>query len=475
MADVSALSLILDALPAGTCTPEMMGHYTAAVASIRGLRITEEPWVRKEKKTKREVKDGCVAYEGGFVRDGGIGDPKFKTGVLVREIRGREFHKRKDASGRKKAHIEEATGCEFPSLAERAGLKSSPQLREAAKASLQWGRHGTQLRRERCSILKGCAESLRQLSAAILGAPGRDPQIIQLTMGLNIGFQCAIVDAIYWPDKFFPFRMTFGFPIVGVIPDSGVFRHLGKTKEELDDFRSTWPEAMSVSSNVQWMRELESKVKDAGELAQQSETGRARALLLQQRCDDEVLKKYSTGPFTSQELDNRFGRGGWRAARRTFIEQGVDENGEVKLRMIDNEKTSGHNERSFLMEMISPDGAGAPVAIAKDYVECVGENERAPELVLSLDDVEAAYRIIPNSQLRYAVVCIWTPEGPRYYVMSGHSFGLTSAVTNFNRMPALLCAAAQVLLACTVNHFFDDFQEVSMAMCKSSVQDSMWA
>ena len=59
----------------------------------------------------------------------------------------------------------------------------------------------------------------------------------------------------------------------------------------------------------------------------------------------------------------------------------------------------------------------------------------------ALDELKA-YRQIPilPSHRRYAVVALMNPKDRQiyYYLMTGHSFGFTSAVYNYNRRPGLM-------------------------------------
>ena len=68
------------------------------------------------------------------------------------------------------------------------------------------------------------ADRLRPLSQKINAH--MPPTIRRIAAGVNTAFMIALIDAMDWPDHRLAERFVFGFPIVGEIPDSGVFRSI---------------------------------------------------------------------------------------------------------------------------------------------------------------------------------------------------------------------------------------------------------
>ena len=196
-----------------------------------------------------------------------------------------------------------------------------------------------------------------------------------------------------------------------------------------------------------------------------------------QMCVQEQKDGLSEGPLTAAGLDERFGRGAWWAMSR-FLSVKVTDKGEKVMRMIDDGRSSGHNSEGTMMhETVRPTGVDAPSLMAAEFMrQATIQGKPCPELTLSTDDVAKAYRKIPTSQPEYSVACIYDTQkdAAAYFITRGHPFGASSAVTNFNRSPALVCSASRRLLATPVDHFVDDFQEMDAKKCGANVQNAVW-
>jgi hypothetical protein len=99
------------------------------------------------------------------------------------------------------------------------------------------------------------------------------------------------------------------------------------------------------------------------------------------------------------------------------------------------------------------------------------------EMVLSLDDLWAAYRRIPNAQPEMTVVALWSVAQNRvlFFPCDGHNFGLVASVTNFSRPPALAVRIARRLLALPVSNYIDDFMLVELLKALGSGKRAMWS
>ena len=86
--------------------------------------------------------------------------------------------------------------------------------------------------------------------------------------------------------------------------------------------------------------------------------------------------------------------------------------------------------------------------------------EEDPGLVLGLDDLFAAYRRIPNADsMQFGIVGIYNLEleAVVWHEVKGLPFGLSSAPSIFNRVPALLCVLARNWCGVAVDQFVDDY------------------
>jgi hypothetical protein len=320
-------------------------------------------------------------------------------------------------------------------------------------------------REERAGRLATIARSLEPYAAwlASLAIATAAP----LLVGSNLAFMAAFIDAAEWPDYMLVERYIRGFPIVGVIPDSGVFRpQVTPATVPMTDVQGM--------ANVAWADTVISRVTHAAATATGSRLDVLRAV--DTATIKEARKGHATGPRSRTYLDKLFGRGGWRPMIRFGVEQGSGSS--AKVRAIDNAKSALINAASTLWETIVCITCEFPAIVAMlVWQECAALGIAMLAISLGLDDMTAAYRFVPTSQPWYTVFCIWRFGGkpgtaahrehglsrPVFYYLQGHNFGCTSSVINFNRTPELMVHMAALLLAVAVGHYFDDFMTVNLA------------
>ena len=102
--------------------------------------------------------------------------------------------------------------------------------------------------------------------------------------------------------------------------------------------------------------------------ARQSKTPDDDVALLAE-CDDEVARSWVTGPFSRDQFDCEFGRGGWVAAHRFVIHQ--SSGGVLKRRLIDDFSISGQNDTIVPSERLDHSGLAEVVALAKLLGRCI--------------------------------------------------------------------------------------------------------
>ena len=133
-----------------------------------------------------------------------------------------------------------------------------------------------------------------------------------------------------WPDVWQAKEMIQGFSIVGEVPVSGLFR-------------SITPHVSKDPDTAAW---LASDAVAAVDAVMQSSPGK-HAVEIQAVTEQEQAKGFCSDWLTRSQLDERFGRGGWRPLERFIIQQA-----DGKRRVIDNARKTGHNIHTEMSETI---------------------------------------------------------------------------------------------------------------------------
>ena len=351
----------------------------------------------------------------------------------------------------KGAHADAAVRLPFPqrSITEAA----EADMRAAVAHAVSHRHHLSEFRSAQMDIAHKVAHMLEPINEWLVAtvAGSRHAHLLQ---GVNVAFIAAWCDARQWPDVAFVERFLRGFPIVGDIPDSGIFRP--------QDTPPTAPAStMLPASNRKWFDEVVRSVAGAAHRPSTDDHKVLRAVYAQTR--SEASKGYIKGPYNSRnQLDSEFGKDMYRIMIRFGIEQGPP--GKRKVRAIDNARKSKHNAVSHTHETIvciTFEVAATVSALVLE--ECIRLGIEMLEMAIGFEDLTAAYRFVANSQPNFTVFCVWrfsdgkSQAGPAFYYVPGHNFGMVSSVLNFNRYPKLMVAMARSLLALPVSQYFDDY------------------
>ena len=418
------------------CTPAEQAAFDAAVRRLRAMALCVDFYVRPV--AKRPV-----------ARDLG-------GSALVQPPADRLVAVEADMA----AHIRAALRLDFP----QPEFDGAPpcDLVAAVEACVAAGPNLPQWRSERVAEATDVAGSLAALNSrmvSVVEGPKR-----ALVCGMNLAFMAAFVDAVEWPDAAIVKRFVYGFPIVGDIPDSGLFRPVSRP--------ATVPlSAFTPEANRSWAKSLERSL-ECGAASASAEV-REGLVELEAVTHKEASSGYLKGPFSRGQVDKHFGRGAWRGSRRFGVWQG--EGDCRKLRAIDNAKGSDINKTMSMHETIFCMTLFFIVTVASLFSTAARRARcRMPRLLIGLDDMRAAYRRIPVLSPQFTVFALWSfvRKAVTYYFLPGHNFGLVSAVTNFNRFPHLLVAMCRVLFAVPVDHFFDDYVIVDSRDGGTSGQDA---
>ena len=134
-----------------------------------------------------------------------------------------------------------------------------------------------------------------------------------------------------WPDRSLPSRFVTGFTMVGDIEYTGIFREVAT-----DETATTGIEALLRHPGLEILAQMYHRVRPS-----------ADDVVLLDLTLAEVEAGHAEGPFTEVELDEKFGRGQWRALERFIRRQSCG-----KLRPMDSGKKPGHNGASRQRETI---------------------------------------------------------------------------------------------------------------------------
>ena len=270
------------------------------------------------------------------------------------------------------------------------------------------------------------------------------PSALKVSASKNAAFVALLTALLRWPDHGQAACFVHGFPIVGDVAFSGVFRLVDSGKEEAPESIEEW-----------LLRDGQSAVDS----------------LLRSpppRCADEILeqtlqeqsKGFCSQLYTRAEVDGLFGRGRWRPMERFLLVQGDN-----KKRLVDNCRKTEHNLHASLSETIHTVSIDFVASCIRDTFNHLRRHDCDPSSAdwlaprLGTDDLPDAYRGHPVSEqhLPLSVVAIYVPKaGWRFTILYGLAYGLEAAVVAFNRLPLLGVAAARRCTSSMCAAYFDD-------------------
>jgi len=337
----------------------------------------------------------------------------------------------------KEGHIEQALQLPSPF---RAGAWPELDVQFTLEAICTWRealpRHASVLRH----ILTTVATALQPLEAAL--DSWRVESAHRVASSKRPGFVAALTVLLHWPDIFQAQCLVRGYPIVGAIEPTGLFRPIPPREiATLDD----------------WLLHAD-EVIDA--LVHSKPPKEAEDILAQTVAEQE--KGFCSAFMSRSGVDARSGKGQWRPLERFAIRQA-----DGKTRMIDNAKRTKHNAFTSMSEtiftvsidMIASVAASISAALQLHHTTDVLAAHPWLRLRLGTDDLPDAYRGLPvhPDHQRFSVVAIYIPgTGWRFTVLWGLAFGLESAVVSFNRFPQLGIAIARRCTLSLAAAYFDD-------------------
>ena len=240
----------LDFLPLGVLTPEQQHAYRTAVARVRSLALT------------------C---RGEYSRHGGVhrATEKPMGSFLVIPVEKR----RAPVAEGFRLHLQRAAELTFPPDEKLSPAALPSDTRCAVETLVAWGTRAGSRRERSMTALRRVADDLRPISVAVNARMGSS--VTMVAANVNSAFMAALVDALEWLDTTITRRFVEGFPIVGDIPDSGVYRPIqaadpAEHAEKLRAFRDT-AGAWNANLMKRLARGSDNEADDAVALKTQSE------------------------------------------------------------------------------------------------------------------------------------------------------------------------------------------------------------
>ena len=365
-------------------------------------------------------------------------------------------------------YYREATSLPHPLRSVTSDLP--PDLKAAVEYVVSKGANVSKDRDARLAWLQRHARSLDALNARVIAL--MPSHVKAAAGGMHLALVSCMIDALPgYPDRHLVSRFAHGFPAVGTVEDSGMFRLIPED-ERVGGER--FSEVFEYRSNLSWIAHLEADMAASGVGASHPkfESSRAAYMATLEECVGDVTtwgvrlskeEALRTGRshrgFSKEELDRHpwlqapghsSARGRWRPIRRFAVWQ----NG--KWRPCDHARESLHNACTRPAESLAGQAsAERPAELSRAFADAHG---KPVPMHGGTEDWPKAYRRSPVLDPRFNVVAVWNPFEHRteYFLLAGFNFGLLSAVCAYNRWPRFAVSAARCWLGCCVDSYFDD-------------------
>jgi hypothetical protein len=370
----------------------------------------------------------------------------------------------------KAKHMCEAQEVLFPSEYERAAYELPQAVLDALdfvveKCTMKGG-NIVEWRREKAATLRQVAETLNPINEMILGLKRRPEAAERIPTKYHFALVAAMSDSMGWVDEKLAWRLYSGFDTAGDMEDSRVYRPIEFLTEK--EFSPRYEEVMDPIACAEWLDEMTrdicrngERARLAGEKSEQWKT----LVEIDKATKKEMEKGLCSSRMSKQEVERRFGVGGLpkpglatRVIPRFGIEQGAGAS--RKIRVVDDCTKSKANSATNPKETIVLPTVESPAMMAAAVAEiCETRKVRMQGLKIAWDDFYSAYRLIPARDARNSVIAYFSPEFGTvvFHQVWGHSFGLVSAVINFNRVPEMYCNFMHRFFAVAIDHYVDDF------------------
>ena len=269
-------------------------------------------------------------------------------------------------------------------------------------------------------LLLGCDNP----AAAQLG------QVCHVALYAEMLLKCGSVDATL------PEFLLHGFPIVGPIAPTGRWPPYEKDQK-----------ALPVESALQRAWEIRSKI--IKRVAAVPVTDNLKKIW--ESTVEDVQEGSCLGPFRSQEeVSAVLEQEDWIPTQRFEVVQ------KNKVRGCDSATTNMINQVTKIVEKLQLPSTDVNVSALRT----LKTKAQSSDLLGWVLDERKAYRqvAVRPDQRKFSVICLKDPatDRPTFFVMVGHSFGLVSAVYNYNRRSAAINEFLVKLFGLVAFSFYDD-------------------
>ena len=251
-------------------------------------------------------------------------------------------------------------------------------MRQAAAVATSEPEVACQVRDGRLYLLEGVAKLIQPLeNKAKLFRPAHCLRVSPNHRPILIAVVAAAMD---WPDLELPWDIFWGFNIVGVIPETGVFRpNLEKVLDRpLADINIAGSPGYECT-NQQWAAKANRRRVNDGDH------------IIRWKSHVEMDRHESIGPFSLTEVNAIFGCGAWKTMLRFPAWSGN------RWREVDSGKAAGHNPATKCLERITCEDLMTPDRLARvmrEQWEALPEGSRAKAFKIFgyTEDLKRAYR-----------------------------------------------------------------------------------
>ena len=280
---------------------------------------------------------------------------------------------------------------------------------------------------------------LRQISDGPLrrllrGVPDHTPAILGKTC--NIELYRLMLQAVNSVDQNLPSLLLHGFPIVGPIDKSHRWPPFDKPQKvvaiaELQ--RRAWEIRKKIIKRVSALPVSENLKK------------------IWESTIEDVEEGSCIGPFqVESEVTSFLGQDDWIPTQRFEVVQ------KNKVRGCDSATTNLINQATEISEKLQLPSTDTNVSALRSLLSKCPDKQ----LLGWVLDERKAYRQVPirPTDRKYSVITMKNPESgrPAFFVMVGHSFGLVSAVYNYNRRSAAINEFLVSIFGLVAFSFYDD-------------------
>ena len=322
-------------------------------------------------------------------------------------------------------------------------LRSIDQVCKDPEALCRWRLRQLQHWHDRAVHLLPATDALltqiqdRHLRRLLRGVP--DGQAAQLGVTTHIELYKEMLQAAQCPDGSIVEDMLHGFRIVGKIRPSGRWPPYEKAQDVL-----------SVSDALARAWEIRRKIVRRVAAVQRSDNLK----VIWEATLEDVLEGSCLGPLGSErEVSGLVQADDWIPTQRFEVVQ------KNKVRGCDSATTNMINKITEISEKLQLPSTDYNVAVIRELRSRLATGS-SPSLEGWVLDEKKAYRQIPihPSHRKFSVICLKDPDDGKvkFFVMVGHSFGLVSAVYNYNRRSAAINDILVNLFFLVAFNFYDD-------------------